>query len=563
MRFKQVSAVLAAILAFSFVSTACGGGNAVDTITTQPPASESAVADGTPASTEVTWEEAYTLDPATEGELTVMMWSGDDSFLQDVGHKEYAPEELFGQNGAAAYATAHEFNKIYPNIKINIFAMSGEPNKDGIPWAQHRENFAAEYGVYPDMYATTDVSGDISKGLIADLSVYKEDPVYKTFNPSIMKMMEYDGRQFALPQYMIPWGIFINKSLAEANNIDIPEPNWNIDEYTEFTAHSEPEVYYGAMDSSQEVLRTATKGFVYSLINRSESDPYVNFNTDEIKKMVDYAAQWVQDSIWPQWDAHNISEEWMVGSGDWWGFNYFKNGKLLTLAGDPWMMGDCAHTDPNHWGRAQFDDWDIYPRPSSEWQPNHVGVVLDPFVIRNYAMDDGDPTLNDNEKKKLDIAWEFAKFWCADTRAWQARADQQFSDGGNLKTSLNDSFPLVTGAEFDKQMAIWYGTPTHQRFADKELMPGFQYVLELWQDGNLWDVSSKSYPWFFDFEGSPRSIVYEWENFRQPDVSGAMGTDANWADQVKAHLADWNNQFNSRWAEAFVKVQEGLAKYYK
>ena len=98
------------------------------------------------------------------------------------------------------------------------------------------------------------------------------------------------------------------------------------------------------------------------------------------------------------------------------------------------------------------------------------------------------------------IAFDFAKFWCADTRGWQARADQLFSDfnddGVVYKTSMNDSFPLVMGSEFRNQMAIWYTTETHQRFADANKMPGFHYILELWEQGAFWDVSDKAYPWF-------------------------------------------------------------------
>ena len=31
-----------------------------------------------------------------------------------------------------------------------------------------------------------------------------------------------------------------------------------------------------------------------------------------------------------------------------------------------------------------------------------------------------------------------------------------YNDNGTMKYAINDSFPLVTGEEFDKQMEIWY-----------------------------------------------------------------------------------------------------------
>jgi hypothetical protein len=240
----------------------------------------------------------------------------------------------------------------------------------------------------------------------------------------------------------------------------------------------------------------------------------------------------------------------------------FLEGKLLALTGDPWMMGDAAHPDPNHWGAVKAADWDIYPRPSTNYVGNTVGVVLDPFVIRNYAMDDGNPELSAEEEAKLRIAWEFAKFWVGDTRAIEARAKQLFRDGDSYRTSLNDSLPLVTGPEFNRQMEIWYIPETHQRFKDRSKMPGFHYVLELWEKGQIWDISDKAYPWYYDFEGSRRPIAYEWENAWNPEVSGAVSTDPNWLDQVYARLPQWNTAMNQRWENEMQILANSLNRYY-
>jgi hypothetical protein len=503
----------------------------------------------------------FPLPHDTVGEITIMMWSGDGSFLQDIGNRDFDPEEIFGQNQAAAIATARAFNQIYPNIRINIFAKEGDPNSDDIPWAQHRENFRLEYGVFPDLYAATDVPGDVERGMIADISIFANDPMYQSFNPSVMAMMNIGGRQFGLPQYLLPWGVYVNYSLADANNIDIPPVDWTIDEYTAFTANHRPDEWYGAMDAELLLIRTGTKDFVYNLANRAPDDHFVDFNSDAMRSLLEYIPMWANNAVHPQNDLGRVAPEFMDENW-WWSYRFFQAGKLLTLAQDPWMMGDLANPTEGHWGAAMFGEWDIFPRPSTPFAGNTVGVVLDPFVIHNYAMDDGDPELSDEEFNKLHIAYTFAKFWCGDTAAWQARADQMFNDDGTLKTALNDSLPLVTGEEFDSQMEIWYSTLTHQRFACRDTMPGFHYVLELWQDGQIWDVSDKSYPWTYEFEGSMRNITYEWDNSWNPDVTGAARTDANWLDQIYARLPGWNEQFNQRWADKFISVEEALERYY-
>lgn len=503
--------------------------------------------------------EALSTD--VSGELTIMLWSGDGSYLEDIGHKDYAPEDLKGQNIAAAYATAKAFNQVYPNVKINIFAKADGPDDDNGTWAQHIENFKAEHGKYPDLYASTDLVGDMSRGMIADLSVFKDDPMYKSFNESVMNMMNYNGFQAGLPQYLLPWGVFVNKSLAEDNNLDVPGPEWTIKEFTDFISQADMTNFYGGMDTPMSFINTGTKSMAYSLANYDGAGNYVQLDSDEVKALLDYYPAWVKYSVNPQNDAGNIApgvmdEYW------WWGYKFFLENKLLTLEGDPWMMGDAAHPDPNHANRVKADDWDIYPRPSTDYQPNTVGVVLDPFAVYNYAMEDGNPEYTDAEMAKLKVAYTFASFWVGDTKAMQARADQKFLDGEILKTSLNDSFPLVTGDEFNKQMEIWYSSETHQRFADKAKMPGFQKVLEIWEKGQFWDVSDKAYPWYHDFEGSRRVNLYEWENLWDTAVVGAARVDSNFVDTVKSKLSDWNTATNARFVESVSVLQDAMKRYY-
>jgi len=494
------------------------------------------------------------------GEITIMLWSGDGTFMKDIGNKEIAPEELGGQNQAAAYAVAKEFNKIYPNVKVNVYAKVDGPDDDDGSWAQHRENFRAEHGHYPDLFAATDLPGDIARGVIADLSIFSEDPMYQSFNTSVMDMMNFDGFQAGLPQYILPWGVFVNKSLAEDNNLDVPGPDWTIDEYTDFISQADMQNFYGAMDTPFSFLNTGSKSINYSLVNRTDG-PYVNLNSDEIRALVDYIPEWSKYAVYAQNEIGNIPPE-VMDENWWWGFKFFIENKILTLAGDPWMMGDAAHPNPDHWGRVKAADWDIYPRPSTDYQPNTVGVVLDPLAVYNYAMEDGNPELSDAEYRKLQIAYTFAAFWTGDTRSWQARADQMFLDGENLRTALNDSFPFVTGDAFQEQLDIWYTTETHQRFADPEKMPGFHKVLEIWEAGQFWDVSDKSYPWYHDFEGARRENLFEFQQMWNVDVTGAIRTEANWADNVKARLSEWNDLANARFAESFAEVKKGFEQYY-
>src|SRR5690606_36233859 len=141
------------------------------------------------------------------------------------------------------------------------------------------------------------------------------DPMYQSFNPGIMSMMNYYGIQAGLPQFLQPWGVYINKELADNNNIDVPEPNWTIDEYTDFVSHSNPGVWYGSMDTPKSFIFTGTTTMAQQLRNQSGDNPFINMNSTEVRSLIPYIAEWADHSVWPQWDKVAGTEQESIMSG--------------------------------------------------------------------------------------------------------------------------------------------------------------------------------------------------------------------------------------------------------
>ena len=505
-----------------------------------------------------------TLDPNVTGEIDIMTWSGDSMYHADMGHWDPDPEtELTSGNVAMVYAMAKKFNEMYPNVKINLYAKAGSGDDNDVPWTQELENFKAEHGKYPDIYCSMMLPSDISKGMVADLSVYADDPMYQSFNKSIMDMMNYNGMQAGLPQYLIPWGVYVNKELAETNNIDVPDPDWTIDEYTDFITSADNKTFWGVIwgDAATKFIGTGTDTVNAALIEGKE----FNIASDQVMSLLDYIPKWNTTEIWAQRNSEAVPDE-IMDDGWWWSYRFFCRNYVLTEPGDPWFF-NVAALGPNEDGTysenvIESNDWDIYPRPSTDYRGNNVGIVIDPMALRNYAMDDGDPALSDSEKEAMDLAYAFGSYWCGSTDAMQARADQVYYDNGVAKYALNDSFPLVTGEEFDKQMEIWYNGGGHERFADEKLMPGFQYVLELWEQGAIYDFSDKCYPIFVTEDGTQKNALDEWNNMTNSAVSGVLETDPNWLDTIKANLPEWNEKIKARLAKAQEDLKNGLSTYY-
>lgn len=505
-----------------------------------------------------------TLDPQVSGEIDIMTWSGDSVYHADMGHWDADEQtDLTSGNVAMIYAMAKKFNEMYPNVKINLYAKSGDGNGNDTSWDQEMENFKAEHGKYPDIYCSMSLPQDVAEGMVADMSVYADDPLYQSFNSSIMGMMSYYGVQAGLPQYLLPWGVYVNRELAEVNNIDAPDPDWTIDEYTDFVTSANNTSFWGLIygDSSTKFIGTGTDTVNAALKEGTEFD----LTSDQVMSLLDYIPKWSSAEVWAKWNESAIDQA-IMEDGGWWSYKFFCKNYVLTNAGDPWFFNSAAlgQNEDGTWpeNAIQSGDWDIYPRPSTDYRGNNVGIVIDPMALHNYAMDDGDPTLSDAEKAKMDLAYAFGSYWCGSTEAMQARADQMYNDNGTMKTSLNDSFPLVTGEEFDKQMEIWYNGGGHARFADENLMPGFQYVLKLWEEGAIYDFSDKCYPIKVMVDGSELNCLNEWNNMTNKDISGVGENDPSWLDTIKANLPDWNAKSKERLAEAQENLQKGLKTYY-
>ena len=562
MKSKKLAALLLTTALTVSALSGCGNNNtstndsvaSTDNTNTSTEANNSSEDENTPSEPSSAYVE---LDPNVEGDISIMVWSGDSQYYEDLGHQNLDPENITAQNVASIYAMAKKFNETYPNVKINLYAKAEDPDSNDTSWQQEMENFKAQHGKYPDIWASTNLVGDVQKGLCADLSVFADDPVYQSFNESIMGMMNYYGMQAGLPQFIQPWGVFVNTELAEQNNIDIPDPDWTIDDYTDFISQGDKTTFWGAMDIPLSWINTGTRDINYALSNHDTSSAtYVNLDSDAVKDMLSMVPTWADNTIWTQNDVGGVPQE-IMDDGWWWSYHFFVQGYCLTNDGDPWMMGDAGNPEVTD-ATCNFE-FDIYPRPATDYCDNTVGIVLDPMAIHNYAMDDGDPTLSESEEASLKLAYTFGTYWCASTEAMQARADQQWNSGGALKTALNDSLPLVTGSEFDKQMEIWYSVPIHAGYVDKE---GWNKCLEIWESGQMWDVSDKAYPLKIQEDGVDKACMYEWTNYYTDENMTAKRASDGWLDEIKSKLPEWNTLANDRFAEAEASLKTALTDFY-
>lgn len=494
--------------------------------------------------------------------LDILLWNGDGEYHQDIGSKNWKPEDITGQNVAAIYAVAKAFKTKFPNIKINVLARKHGPeahaDNDGRTFEQEIQYFKDEHNKYPDIWTSDNVSRDLTQGLLMDLSMFSDDPLYKKLNPALLSMTSYFGFQAALPQYSLPWGIMVNKDLAEGNNIHVPGFDWTWSDYVGFLSSAKPgssNAFYGEWDTAMTIIRRAL--IESQLQNRGENaDTFVDLDIDAFKGAV---------SLLPKIQTVQVPETDKASVGNNYGPTGFRNQKLLTLHNYPWHIGDSFVST------SGFDlkfDFDVYPLPSfGEAGENTVGAVLDPVVVYNYCAQDGKKECSNAELDRAKAAYTFTSFWTASEESLRSRVEQKFSvvlDGkSTLRSAMNDSFPIVTGDEFKKQLDIWFEMENHKPFKDEEKFPGFHQVIKLWEEGKITSVSDKAYPLTYkDSSGTVVDCLQYINGFWDAGVVGAGITEENWYNTYIAGISEWNEKTNERFTTAFQKIRTALDEHY-
>ncbi len=499
----------------------------------------------------------------TKGEVSIMVWSGDGEYYEDIGNPDSAAgkklsdiKKITASNVAQVYAVAKKFHEAYPNIKINLWSKAGDPDQYNTPkWEEEMENFKAKYGKYPDIWGSTDVIRDIKKGLVADLSVYKDDDLYKAYNPSLMKQLNYFGFQAGLPSYTIPHGIWVNKALAEDHNINVPDPDWDIDEFTRFVKKADGTSFWGAKGTPLDIVSMGCDSINKSI---TENDT-VDLNSEQVKSLLEYLPKWAEVSIDVADGAGKLTKD-IVAESSAYSWFYFCNNRTLVNFEDPWYLTAGADESAKESDAyIKSTDWDFYPYPSTDYAENTIRLVMDPICLHNYALDDKNPEMSDSEKAKLDVTYTFASFWTATTQAKQAVFDQEWTENNQTKKAAGDTLPVVNGELYDQQMDIWNKLDAHKVYKDKE---GWNKVLEIYKEGSTWDYIDKCWYSTVTENGESKATLYEWINCGQESVAGAWFTDKNWADNVKSRLSDWNTSCNKRIQTAKKQLQDALVEYY-
>lgn len=118
----------------------------------------------------------------------------------------------------------NRFMEEYPHINVEI--------DDSIDWPWNESlGAAASAGNLPDVFYVFEIPVSVQNEWVNDISPYYDaDPETDRMYEDMADTAVYDGGRYAVPSFQFPLGVYINKTLFEEYNIEIPSYDWTLDD---------------------------------------------------------------------------------------------------------------------------------------------------------------------------------------------------------------------------------------------------------------------------------------------------------------------------------------------
>ncbi|MDR1132256.1 MAG: hypothetical protein LBL15_07550 [Oscillospiraceae bacterium] len=300
------------------------------------------------------------------------------------------------------------FSVMYPNIEVEIEVYSGDLNNALTAWATANS--------LPDVVLSWDnLSYFALQGWVYPLDeLLQADPDSAYILPAAMDGFSYEGKTYAVPAWLQFSALVVNLDLLEELNLQRPDYDWTIDEFTEL---------------AKKATTTTTSG-----INHTESlEQYL------MEQMPSVSGQWGYDpaaqkfnltdgafteavgvvsglAAYPGLVADNLRDTAVVSAGGQDDYAKKFGTKADGLAEGKILFANQSTWD-DAWMSSQFTfNWDYYPIPAPSAEGSKQIVHTDYGMILS--------TVKDPQ-----AAYELLKFFTFGTEGLLVRMEQQLSGG--------------------------------------------------------------------------------------------------------------------------------------
>lgn len=131
-----------------------------------------------------------------------------------------------------------QFEAAYPNINVEFVSI------DQATWDQGLTNLAST-GNLPDVFWVFNVPNAVANEWALDITYYFEnDPDAQQLYPAMREAAKINGKNYSYPAVQFPHMMFMNTTLFEQYNVELPDITWTWDDYFELAEElSHPEEY--------------------------------------------------------------------------------------------------------------------------------------------------------------------------------------------------------------------------------------------------------------------------------------------------------------------------------
>ena len=132
-----------------------------------------------------------------------------------------------------------QFEEAHPNIHVEFVPI------DQGTWDAGLTNLASQ-GQLPDVFWVFSVSAAVSNEWALDLTeFYEKDPDAQELYPTMVSSSKISGKNYSYPAVLFPHMVFMNKTLFDKYNVDLPSTDWTWDDYFDLAEElSHPEEFY-------------------------------------------------------------------------------------------------------------------------------------------------------------------------------------------------------------------------------------------------------------------------------------------------------------------------------
>ncbi len=294
----------------------------------------------------------------------------------------------FASSAGGFEARALEFNKLHPEIKVNI---------QGVPansWGELMQTIAVNIagGDIPDIadiasegqysFAQNKITRPIDDLLERDKA--ELESTLADIHPNLLQAMKIDGKTYGLPTVWNTMVMYYNKQVLQDAGVEPPKEGWTLDDFLAITQ----KVTAGNNGTANDKWGYAFgSGYFLTLVpwllvNDANvlTDDWSASRLEESNTIE--AMQLLHDFVY----KYQISPKLDAGVSD---FDLFVQNKLAFMGAGMWQVNALKNADFNP------DDYDVIRFPAIKSNKAIMGIGAAPLFTAS---------------KNTDAAWEFAKF---------------------------------------------------------------------------------------------------------------------------------------------------------